>query len=350
MTNFTGDHLETESNHTVAHDSQALTIIGKVWPPCLLVLGGFGNMATIFVMRRLKSHYSVQHILIMALAVADLFSLSTGTLRRVIYELSAVDVRGVHTVMCKVHLWMTYSSNTISAWLVTCITVQRTMAVLWPHRIRTMCTARAAWMTIAAVAVCAYTFQVHFIVGRKTSEDKRCIALIGVYENFCRYIFPWLNMSVSSLLPYICQVVCDVILSWSLFRASSFSSTAVSTAHNTDSRRKTASSATVMVLALSCAFVLLTLPMRVSQVWYHYRYSHGNEKPKYVPLSVDVLLDVSFMLLYTNSAVNFILYCLTGTRFRREFCSLMCCRASSGGAVSSGKTTYVESSNAARST
>lgn len=40
---------------------------------------------------------------------------------------------------------------------------------------------------------------------------------------------------------------------------------------------------------------------------------------------------ICFLLVYTNHAINFYLYCLTGSRFRQELCAMFCCRSEADG-------------------
>ncbi|KAL8618453.1 hypothetical protein ACOMHN_049870 [Nucella lapillus] len=143
--------------------SQTAAAIYKICPPFILLVGGFGNIATIFVMRRIKDHYSSQYAILMSLAVSDLiFLYSDATYRWLVYAFH-FDLRLLHSATCKVLFWLHFASGTTSAWLVTCVTVQRTMAVLWPHRMRVMCTVRRTWIVIAILVFTASAIDSHML-------------------------------------------------------------------------------------------------------------------------------------------------------------------------------------------
>ncbi|KAL8569301.1 hypothetical protein ACOMHN_024249 [Nucella lapillus] len=336
MENVSESDSEIKANTTYTNDRtvfteyQAALIIWKAWTPCVLLLGSFGNVATFIVMRRIKDHNSSQYAILMALAVSDFALLYSDALRVWVFYLFHVDVRLLHRAVCKVQIWVIYSVNTTSAWLVTSVTVQRTMAVLWPHKMRMVCTVRKTWVVIAAVFFTAFLLHAHLVAGVDLVENGSCYSGPGLYDDFFRFIFPWVDMCVSSFLPCVCLIVCDIILSVTLFRAISSTvvgaTSNVGAANNTDSRRKTTSRTTVLVLALSCAFLLLTMPVCVCLIWDGYMHPYIIADP-HLNAKKELAYAVTFQLWYTNSSVNFLLYCLTGTKFRGVFMKWILCDA-----------------------
>jgi uncharacterized membrane protein YgcG len=92
------------------------------------------------------------------------------------------------------------------------------------------------------------------------------------------------------------------------------------------SRSKAASSLTATLIRLSIMFLLLTLPVCVWLVLV------GNDYVIYgVDVSTDAWLNMAWavvnMLWYSNAALNFYVYVLTGTRFRSQCRRIVCpCR------------------------
>ncbi|KAL8613493.1 hypothetical protein ACOMHN_007536 [Nucella lapillus] len=352
MENFSDDDFQTEGNTTDLSVTTSLTeyrtavIICQVWPPFILLLGGFGNIATIFVMRRIKDHNSSQYALLTALAMSDFFLLYGGALRDWIRHTVHVDVRNVHTWTCRLHKWLMYFVSTTSAWLLTCVTVQRTTAVLWPHKMRTVWTTRRTWLVVATLVLTAFGLHFHFFLGMDISGKNRCDAVAGVYQYFYNNILPWMDMCLSSLLPCVCQFLCDIVLSYMLFKTAAvpsvtvYTSSAVSNEHQSNSRRKTASRTTVMVLALSGTFFILSLPVYVFYgIWYKYVDTYIKQTPELLA-NMKLVSTVTHQLWFTNGAINFFLYCLTGTKYRTEFMRWILCRVGSAipaGASSTGK-------------
>jgi len=76
---------------------------------------------------------------------------------------------------------------------------------------------------------------------------------------------------------------------------------------------------TSMLLSVSAAFLVLTLPMGVFVVASRYwNPPSGRDKARFA-----LLRDVTDSLMITNHAVNFLLYCLSGRRFRGQAASLL---------------------------
>ncbi|XP_076467644.1 uncharacterized protein LOC143298649 [Babylonia areolata] len=313
---------------TTFPEQQAAMILWKFYTPGLLLLGGFGNLTTILVMRRFKdSNSSSQRVILMALAVSDLLLLYVGALRDWLFYVFNVKV---NPMLCKVAIWLLYVMGTVSAWLLVCVTVQRMVAVKWPHKVRIVCSLRRTWMIITAVVFSACI--IHFPVLMDTGV---------AYSSYCDHQSElrdsdsverdWVDISISCIIPSVCLVVCDVILSRTLFKSSASSAAVSSTVYaisntpgHSDSRRKRASKTTVMVLALSCTFILLTLPVCVYMVWVRNTGNQLTNDPRLLAIS-ELALTVTTLLWYTNSAINFLLYCFTGSKFRKEFLTMMCC-------------------------
>ena len=152
------------------------------------------------------------------------------------------------------------------------------------------------------------------------------------------YIQPWLKMILDSFLPFVILLVCNAIMCKSLILAASKTlviNACTSAVSNTSSgksenqRMETAKRTTITILTISTTFILLTLPLVVSVIWHNWRVSVINFSPRQYAMSV-FLQTLFGQLRITNSAINFYLYCLTGTRFRQEFwrwisCGFSCC-------------------------
>ncbi|KAK7466699.1 hypothetical protein BaRGS_00037186 [Batillaria attramentaria] len=82
---------------------------------------------------------------------------------------------------------------------------------------------------------------------------------------------------------------------------------------------------TRMLLTVSIAFLILTLPIGVFVVVSRY----WNPPSGYEKALFNLFRDVTESLMYTNHAINFLLYCLSGGRFRAKAASIIfrSCRA-----------------------
>eukprot|EP00745_Piridium_sociabile_P028585 TRINITY_DN46127_c0_g2_i1.p1 TRINITY_DN46127_c0_g2~~TRINITY_DN46127_c0_g2_i1.p1 ORF type:complete len:128 (+),score=21.06 TRINITY_DN46127_c0_g2_i1:117-500(+) len=82
---------------------EAAVVLWMVVGPCLLLLGGFGNVATVLVMRKMKDHHhSSQYAILMALAVSDFVLLYVTVPRSLVRNVFNIDVWNEHVLACKV--------------------------------------------------------------------------------------------------------------------------------------------------------------------------------------------------------------------------------------------------------
>ncbi|KAL8581900.1 hypothetical protein ACOMHN_010274 [Nucella lapillus] len=303
---------------------QAALFLWTVCPPALLLLGTFGNSATILVMRCLKDDNSSQHAFLVSLAVSDLSLLYLILLPEWIDLVFHVRLVVLHPLMCKLMNCLSYVCNSMSGWLITGVTIQRTLAVTWPHRVRVVCTARRTWAVIASIALAACGLNFHFLVNMVISPSGRQCYYAGYsnYWEFYQSVWIWVDSFTYCVIPFICIVICDIILSLILFQASVSSVTGDVTsgtnAAHRDARRKTASRTTVTVLAVSSAFLVLTLPAYIFVLVDFF-------SPQHTHFQLTTAWAAAYNLYYANSAVNFLLYCCTGTRFRTHLLALIRC-------------------------
>ena len=55
--------------------------------------------------------------------------------------------------------------STVSSWFLCCMTVQRAMSVVWPHRVNLLCTRRTVVLVLTGVAVFLAALYSHYLVG-----------------------------------------------------------------------------------------------------------------------------------------------------------------------------------------
>ncbi|KAL8581902.1 hypothetical protein ACOMHN_010276 [Nucella lapillus] len=310
---------------------QAALFLWTVCPPALLLLGTFGNSATILVMRRLKDDNSSQHAFLVSLAVSDLSLLYLILLPEWIDLVFHVRLVVLHPLMCKLMNCLSYVCNSMSGWLITGVTIQRTLAVTWPHRVRVVCTARRTWAVIASIALAACGLNFHFLVNMDISPSGNECYYAGYADflDFYKSLWLWVDSLTYCVIPVVCIVTCDVILSLTLFRASTGAASSATSAQ-TDARRKTASRTTVTVLAVSSAFLVLTLPAYLFVLVDRFTRDDAGFR-------LTTAWAAAYNLYYANSAVNFLLYCCTGTRFRTHLLALIRCGPAHAGPGAAGK-------------
>ena len=80
-------------------------------------------------------------------------------------------------------------------------------------------------------------------------------------------------------------------------------------------------SITYMLITVSITFLLLTLPSSIYYVWRGFIPAIIYE-PQY-SANIGLFAVVALLLSYVNNSINFLLYCISGRQFRKEFINMI---------------------------
>ena len=336
MANISDDSLLYDDYlmFTTLPDFKASQWIWKVVPPVLIVLGSIGNILSIVVLTRKSIRNSITPLLTF-LAFSDILVLYTGLLRQWIQNTFDYDIRHFSEIACKIHLWLVYTCLDLSAWIIMALTLDRVIATWWPFRARQLCTRTCAIKVVATVVLFLLIVNSHFLYGvaNKTHTDgngtvvkvKKCFPVHAGYIEFLQKVWTIMDLLIVCLIPFSVILVGNICIVAKLVRRQR----RLSTINETSIRRRSSarnsgsiSSLTAMLLVLSTLFLITTLPTNVfiylaENYWRHERDPETLSNQK-------LWWAIANMLMYTNNSVNFLLYCLSGSRFRKEARRLFC--------------------------
>ncbi|KAL8590317.1 hypothetical protein ACOMHN_006433 [Nucella lapillus] len=306
--------------------------------PVLFAFGTFGNTMTVVIIHRQKRKHSAMPMYLTALAVSDTCQLLTGLLRGWIMSVFQVDVRTLHSVTCKVHVWLVYSSIIVSSWLLCYMTMERTVSVWLPHRVSLLCSRSKAIVIIVVTVVMSLLVNGHLPLWLdivvKNDTSKECLTPNEEYMIFIYDVWNWVDLTLSSLLPFTFVTLGNLLIVWKV-------SLSVRTARNMSSsrlqdvshRQRKTSSMTVTLMALSVIFFITTSPICVYNIIEPYVVEKIQDDFQGIA-QMRLAWAVVNILMYTNSTVNFYLYCLSGASFRRELKRCLCCHLRSSSSPS----------------
>ena len=329
MSNVSNDvYLYTLPDFKVAH------LIWKVVSPILIFLGTTGNILSIVVLTR-KSIRNSTTPLLTFLSITDILVLHTGLLRQWIYHTFDYDIRHSSAIACKIHVWLLYTFLGLSSWIIMALTMERVLATWWPFKIRRICTRTCGIAVVATTVIFLLTVNSHFVYGivNKTNTDgngtvvkvEKCVPIHAGYIEFLQKVWTIIDLLIVCLIPFSVILVGNICIIAKLVRRqrrlSSINETSI---RRTSSTRNNGSisSLTAMLLVLSTVFLLTTLPTGVIMYISDNYWTHDSDPETLA--NQQLWWAVSNMLMYTNNSVNFLLYCLSGSRFRKEARRLFC--------------------------
>ena len=328
-------------------------------PLFIFLLGIFGNVMTIVVFRSADVMPSMS-VYFITLAGSDLLSLFVNTLNKWMYYTFDTAIITFHTLSCKIVVWLIYVTGVLSAWILVAMTVQRAVCVVWPHRANILCSTRNSKAIALSMTLFVAVIHCHLLYGLDVvnfshsshvtnttavtingsthtnnaiptfHDGTHTVAVCLVMREYVDFYFSvWscVDLLIFSVLPWLCLVVSNSVLLWTLNVSIRQAQHSLGSAHTDgfSGRKKQASSMTVILFVVSMVFIILNLPMSCVQILTFYLHNTGSLDNVSQSKLFAYFYEISLALWQTNSAVNFYIYCLTGTKFRRELKKIFRC-------------------------
>ena len=295
----------------------------KTFPPILICCGTVGNILSLVVLSRKSMRRSAMTSYLIILAVFDILALYTGLLRQWIVYYFDVDIRDYHVTVCKIHPVLVYFSLDMSAWLLVCMTVERTISVLRPHKVKVMFSSKTSYIILFATGVVLFAINGHFLYGNDmiaTSTTNVTVLectkqLKREYFVFLKDIFPWIDLAMFCALPLIFQVSGNILIITKLVSNIRSINKTLPNVELAQNRKRQFSSMTSMLLTLNFMFLICTLPISVYLV---FEGIWDTRNVNYRSRTMDLVYATTSCLMYANNTFNFVFYCLCGNRFRLE--------------------------------
>ncbi|KAL4235852.1 hypothetical protein ACF0H5_004240 [Mactra antiquata] len=319
--------------------SKAKDWIASTVPPVLIVLGVFGNILTILTLvRSIKGKITSTTLYLLLLAISDLLLLLNGPLRQWIRLAWKYDFRTYHVMVCKLAVWLTYGTMQFSSWILVVLTMERMASVLWPHKVRTSCITRSSRIVSIILFVCIFGLNSHFLYGLGDTKlpyysVKSCMPLYEEYSFFFLHVWHWINFVMAFAAPFVILAVGNFVIIAKIKQSYS-TRKRMSLKGSAESSREKRTITRVMIL-LNVVFFVSQTPMSIYFIYIPYRIDEVNQMacdnyPEYVRQAelIWLIYTVVNMLGYINATVNFVLYVISGAKFRAEIKALLLCRKS----------------------
>ncbi|XP_053399630.1 kappa-type opioid receptor-like [Mercenaria mercenaria] len=306
-----------------------------VYPPILLSLGLAGNILSVVVLSQANNRKTSTGALLIFLAVTDSLILINSVFVRWLEHLFEVDFRNSSTGTCKFHVFISYLLLQLSPWILVLVTIERVFSVLYPHRVRDVFTRRRVLIVLLPLVLFLSGLNAHLIYGYRLIFNEpfqrlRCEA-IPEHVNFMFKFWTWIDFAFAFAIPFCVLLSGNITVVLKLKSSHNFRkrSTIISVngSHSrggsTCRQERTTSYFTVTAIILNITFVILVSPFSIFAIGQPYWFPVDTMTPERhagLILTGTILL----MILYTNNAVNFALYILCGTKFRRDFMNLFC--------------------------
>ena len=309
---------------TLEH-AKAAVAVWLYGSPILLAVGTIGNILSFDVMLRKKIRQSTTSFYLSVLAVADTAVLYTALLRWYIIKMNDYDIRLSSRFACKFHIFSVYAIQQFDSWVIVNVALERVCAVFLPHKIKGIFTKKFATVCLIIQALVIIGINSHFFytrdlvvnTGRDGKLHSACLPQLPAHRSFMRNIWPWIDFCLLSLIPFTIIISSNVAivcrLLWSRY-------TRRRNLHVSSSIKMT--SMTAILITVSIMFLVTTAPFHIYLIQ---RWDLRQEANEYQKATLNLVEAILSMICYINYSINFLLYCVSGTRFREEVKAMCCC-------------------------
>jgi len=298
----------------------AWILLKRVYPPILFTFGLLGNFLSVLTLRKRK--LTSTSILLTSLAVTDSFVLTNCVLKNWIENMIDFKIHLLSDAMCKFETFLYYFLLQLSPWLMVLITCERAYSVLRPASVRHTITIVRTLVAVCLLVIILVGINAHVLYTFNLINN-HCYAVH--YEQFMFKIWTWVDMMMAFGLPFVFLLTGNVIILIRIRSSERFRTTSVySTTNGTNVRvsRNRVSQWTAITLTLNTAFIVLVMPSVVFGIGQYYWFPPPLAET-YVQMKFTST--IVFMLMYLNSAINFVFYMMLGSRFRADLKDLLSC-------------------------
>ena len=299
------------------------TFLWQIVSPLLIVTGVTGNIISFKVWSRKRMRISNSSVFLRFLAITDTGVLLIAPFREFILYSFEVDIQEISDLTCRIHIWLAFSVTSLSAWILSALSVDRLVAVKCPIWTKNNCSLERTFTLSVALVVCSFILNSHMLfylrredvyfitpyTNQTESLDIRCVPNSVVFRVFWDNIWPAIILVLFSLGPVICLITCSVIL----IREMSIRNV-IRTAIVTS--KQDLKPLTQMLVIVCLFFAMSSLPVCLYLIISPYVF---DETALEDIATTRLAWTIVALFLYCNNTFNFVLYCLGSKMFRKEF-------------------------------
>ena len=321
--NHSAEHTMIHGDDRVQYLLHLISNMEFYWPPVIIFPGIIGNVLVLVVLLGSSFRKTSVGFLLCALAVADTGTLISGILLRWSRLLFPFMFDTMSVTGCRVLRFSFNFFPQLSSWTIVLVTFERLIAVIKPLHSRIMCSHRR--IVTAWIIVCGFLVGINILAVTQVSNSSYGHCLGKFNEGIL-----WFYLSMWTIIPMSIVTLLNAVIIFRIIQQvmNKHQRTLNITSGGRHLRGrsenvKSVKSVTIMLITCSSVFILISVIGSISLIFVF----------KTIKLSVMtaegmVFHNVAYHMCYSNFAINFLLYCVSGRKFRKAMVKVLCCRDS----------------------
>ena len=291
--------------------------------PILVPIGLIGNTLSFLVMMKPSNRKMSTCIYMAAISINDNFMMFLALYS---FLVPTLRIYPIHWIECKVAASLAIFGLQNSTFQVLAMTLDKYIAIKWPHKAAIYSTPRRAKIMVTVVLICTIIYNLPQLYMAKLTGD----ACLGYAQGgMVAKVYSWVSFVVNAVIPFTLLIYMNHVIvkkvrsSRKMFGTNE---THENEKHHQKSRREqamknTENQLTIMLLLVTILFVILMIPT-------YLRFVYTNFAKQDMPFNYASFLlfyHVSQKLYNTNNGINFFLYCISGQKFRNDLKEILGC-------------------------
>ena len=256
-------------------------------------------------------------VVLTALAVADTLTLAVGPTGLYLQKIHNIDLNN-YLLTCKLQRYVKSVFGYYANWLIIVFTIFRVIAVYLPHKANVYCTRRRAFIAVVitfAVPFLANLDSIIHIQHIPNNSRKKCW-FAGSRHIYYTVYSQWVMLVTMSIIPFVALVTGNILIIHKIIIYSTRRKNMSNDTKSGDSQ-----SLTAMLISISVLFLVTQVPAFIILILRRILIIENFNKEY---LYRFLVIDTVFRLFkWTNHAVNFFCYCVSGKRFREELVAMV---------------------------
>ena len=283
------------------------------WLPVLIPIGLVGNTLSFLVMIKPNNRKMSTCIYMAAISINDNIMMLVCLHY---YLVSAVQTHNWYSFECKMSSFVALFALQNGTFLVVAMTLNRYIAIKWPHKAATYSTPRRTKIITVSVslAVCIYNIP-HFFISIVTGNQCIGDSIGGLITK----VYTWFTFVLNAIIPFTMLihmnfVIVNAVRKSHVFFKANNETTTKGRDQGMETRRKTMKSAekhlVLMLLLVTILFLILLCP-----TYFRFIYLVFAKRDTPFKYAQSLLLsEITAELYSSNSGINFFLYRFSGKK------------------------------------
>ena len=311
---------EMTSRYTFMEEVKTFTLfkianfINTYWFPVLVPIGLIGNILSFIVMIKPNNRKMSTCIYMAAISINDNLLM---VLCCYDYLVSALQMHKRNLLECQLISVVFLFTLQNCTYLILAMTMDKYIAIKWPHRAAAYSTpGRTKWIVVG-LCLCVFIYNIpHLFLSRVIGGQ--CFAYS--VDKLITKVYSWLSFVLNAVIPFTLLIHMNYVIVKTVRNSHKMhgSSGIVTRQAAMESAEN---QLTVMLLLVTTLFFILLCPTYIRFI---YLLLTEQDTPRQYAVSM-FLYQVTSKLYTTNSGINFLLYCISGQKFRNDLKEILSC-------------------------